>query len=302
MPSTPASRWEQLDRQQRIEALGYPENFARVSAHQGQQVTVDFDLDPQRWPWLCLPAHDPILINKHQYFAAVTACWATGVFPPGVHSALTRFTWSLNTAAIGAPHASHARLALEQGDGTMQLRLETLGTDQASHYSSESSGAAFGDRNFHQWRARSKAELRRQCPRIDVKRADPTAAGLPPDGVCWLSPPRSRQGRTVFDAQIDQAEAFFPAHPFHTGSGDHVNASQLADCAMQAAHLTLPELGPLICWRGEERFLRFVELDVPFQLSVETTPPADERLTRLHLRFSQAGRDNAVFTLDVAAA
>ena len=96
---------------------------------------------------------------------------------------------------------------------------------------------------------------------------------------------------------MKRENCFHPQHPFHTGSGDHVNAAQILDCALQAAHLHLGNGQDwdkaLICQGGTASFQRYIELDIVFEILVSAKPDASE----LEFTFSQAGHSNASVVL-----
>jgi hypothetical protein len=65
-----------------------------------------------------------------------------------------------------------------------------------------------------------------------------------------------------------------PQHPLHIDPGDHVDAAQLLDCAMQASHLLMCPEGvdpkaPLRCRSGRAQFRKFVELDCLFEVILQ---------------------------------
>ena len=75
---------------------------------------------------------------------------------------------------------------------------------------------------------------------------------------------------------------------------------RLLDCGLQAAHWFVGDgkhwTQPLICTGGEARFQRYVELDVPFTITL-IEQVAD---TTVQLQFSQAGHDNVLLVLKLS--
>ncbi|MEL6184953.1 MAG: hypothetical protein AAFU79_10040 [Myxococcota bacterium] len=106
-------------------------------------------------------------------------------------------------------------------------------------------------------------------------------------GARFVTPPQTEGALLRARGLVTSETGFHPTHPFHTGSGDHVNAAQLFDCALQLASFVFnhENMGAR-CVSGAARFSRFVELDVPF----ETQTRVRERT--LETTVTQLGRDN----------
>jgi len=283
---------------QRKAALGYPHNFARVLGLEEGRIEFGYDLDPERWPWLTLPPRHPVVLDKVQYFSAVTASLVSGSLEPGTRSALTRIGWSCR--GEGEHHAT--RGVLEPWSGGRRAGYRLAVHDDAGHEIARirGEGFAFADRDFDAWRARAKSEARAAAGE-PPEPADPAAAGLGPGGHCFVSAPFTRSAARVAVARIGAANGFHPAHPFHTGTGDHVNAAHLLDCALQAAHLMAEPAGRLVCVGGDAEFLRFVELDVPFEIRLCSRDRSQAGHTRLGFAIDQAGRENARIALELKA-
>jgi len=280
-------------------ALGYRHNFARVVRAAPERTELAFDLDRERYPWLALPPLHPVVIDKIQYFAAVTGSLQASQMKPGTRSALTKLTWSALVPPGDARPAVRGVLAPWAGEERAGYELALFDDPGREVARVRGEGTAFGDRDFGAWRAAAKqkaadAARDRAAP---TPPADPVAAGLGPGGVCLVSPPRGRSLAALVTAE----SGFGPAHPFHTGSGDHVNAAHLFDCAMQAAHLLWEPAGTALhCVAGEAGFLRFVELGVPFEIDVAEPEPGPEGTTRLCFTVRQAGRENTRLRFDLA--
>ena len=298
MPDPARMTPEQLER-----ALGYRHNFARIVRADEQRLEFGYDLDPQRWPWLALPPQHPVVLDKVQYFSAVTGSLAASRLEPGTRSALTKLGWSCTPRPGGARHA--VRGVLEPWVGEQRAGYElTLFDDQGRENARiRGEGAAFADRDFAAWRAKSKREAAAAAAAQQVlPRADPVAAGLGPAGRSLVSAPLARDGARGVLAQVGAANGFHPAHPFHTGTGDHVNAAHLLDCALQAAHLLWDPAGTALrCTGGEAEFLRFVELEAAFELWLEACEPRAAGRARLRFAIGQAGRENARIRLELEA-
>jgi hypothetical protein len=283
---------------QRKAALGYSHNFARVLRVAPDRIEFGYDLDPARWPWLTLPPRHPIVLDKIQYFSAVTASLVSGSLEPGTRSALTRIGWSCR--GDGERHATRGVLEPWSGERRAGYRLAVFDDAGREIARIQGEGFAFADRDFDGWRARAKVEARAAAGK-PPEPAALAAAGLGPGGHCFVSAPFLRSGTRVALAQIGAANGFHPAHPFHTGTGDHVNAAHLFDCALQAAHLMTEPAGRLVCTGGEAEFLRFVELDVPFEIRLSTQDRSEAGHTLLGFAIDQLGRENARIALEIGA-
>ena len=84
---------------------------------------------------------------------------------------------------------------------------------------------------------------------------------------------------------VTRHNGFPPAHPYHDGSGDHVNASHLADACRQFACLVRRE-PQLRVNSGMMQFERYVELDHPFVLEMAGDGESHQGMT---MSISQAG-------------
>ena len=81
-------------------ALTYKHNLAHVLKATDSVVDLGFDWRPDLWPWLALPPAHPVVVEKYQYFATMTASWAMGTFSPETYTALTMFEWHCGEAAL----------------------------------------------------------------------------------------------------------------------------------------------------------------------------------------------------------
>lgn len=291
---------ESLTPAQRKAAIGYEQSFARVLRADAQRVELGYDLEPQRWPWLALSPVHPVVLDKIQYFSALAASFASGGLEPGTRSALTRIRWSVAPGPSPVHHAVRGVLVPWSEPPRGGYTLTLVDAERREIATVWGEGQAFVDRDFGAWRARSKDALRaRATPPPGV--ADPVAAGLGPHGHCLVCAPSERAGERFVVAWVGIAGGFHPAHPFHTGTGDHVNAAHLLDCALQATHLMDGRGTPLVCSAGEAEFLRFVELDVPFELRLDPADGAPAARERWRFRIHQADRENARVTLELTA-
>lgn len=281
---------------ERPPTLAYDRNFCRVTAVRGMEASLTYDLDHQRWPWLALPAFHPVLVEKYQYFSSVTTGWVVLDQAPSVQSALTQMTWRCSPASFSGEQAKHGHCKLWQRERDMGYELVTqlANGQEVTRYTG--AGFAFADRDFKTWRAKSRKTALAQCGEFDFEPAKPTTVGLEAGGLSYVTPLSEINGQPATTACVMTDNGFHPAHPFHTGSGDHVNAGHLFDCVQQAAHLVLQARQPLTCTGGRAEFMRFVELDVPFTIRLEARVTAEGE-ARLSFALAQLGRDNARITL-----
>ncbi len=277
-------------------ALTYTDNLARVVHATDTLVDLSFDWRPDLWPWLSLPPSHPVLVEKYQYFATMTASWAMGTFSPETYTALTMFEWQCSALALGQRYPTHARYENWTENGDMGFTLTVTDEQGQTLYSTRGQGFAFRDRDFQQWREKSRRSAQQARHVLQVEPVDPGKAGLGPQGHSFVTEVVDRVGKPTVYARVPKHGGFYPEHPFHTGSGDHVNAAQLLDCALQAVHVFAGDgklwTQPMLCTGGQAQFRRYVELDVPFEITLDAlhSDSAD-----LHL--SQAGRDNVLLSL-----
>lgn len=280
-------------------SLAYDRNLARVVRATPDRVELAFDLDFDHWPWLALPPQHLVLLEKFQYFGSLTALWAMKLFEPGVFTALTGFEWTCPPAPQAGYAATGVCGRLESATGKA-FTFDIHAADGTLLMASRGAGVAFPNRDYKGWRAHAKQKAQAAWAAVGaappIAFAAPEAVGLGPDGVAFVSPLRQEGGALYVDALVTPANGFHPQHPYHTGSGDHVNAAHLFDCALQAAQLALGATAPLRCVAGSARFTRYVELGIPFRISVIDQGPVNQGEAdagaRLAFQFSQLGRDN----------
>ncbi|MEN0060794.1 MAG: hypothetical protein AAGA48_01525 [Myxococcota bacterium] len=236
----------------------YPHNPVRVVEASADQVDLVFELDtPQAdWPWLTLPAQHPVLQQKLLYFASATALLASGRSTPDAPSALTFVKWSSQLGPDAPiPTRGHCAFASGPEGDRFELRLD----DGALTFMG--GGVAITDRDMAAWRAETRKKV------LAKAHLEPPFPELPERMPPWFVrlEDGGEDGRFAARGLVTSERAFFPGHPFHTGSGDHVNVAHLVDCVAQVAelHLGVPITA---CTGGSGTFRRFVELDVPFVL------------------------------------
>ena len=252
--------------------FAYDRNFARVDAVHGETVDLTFDQDPDPWPWLALPATHPVVIEKIQYFAALTGFWALGRFVPEDNTALLGIGWEVERLDAGPIVAGTFRSRDAFFDITVRDPAgHTVGTIRGA-------GVALTGRDVPAWRAASRAKAlatAQECPRPSL------------DPGRFVGRPRPTPSGLMLQGLVGSDTGFVPVHPYHTGSGDHVNVGHLADITLQAAE-ALEFRDPR---SGEGQFQRFVELDVPFEVRVTGDASAVE------VTFTQLDRACATFAM-----
>ncbi len=256
-------------------SFAYEHNPTRVTdVTQGPDETcveLAFDLETAPLPWRSLDPRHPVVIEKLQYLSGMTALMATGGLSSGQGSALTEVTWSsgdghlVGHAARGVCRLLGSFADLASGEGRFELSLYDAAGVRVADLTG--AGVVFDARESGARRAAAKAKARSAVAEGPRHFVDNTQVGLPTGGISFLGP----IGDDAARALVSRDRAFHPAHPFHTGSGDHVNAGHLLDVVFQFAHLVIGR--PLTWVAGSARFRRFVELDVPFVVKLEDRRP-----------------------------
>lgn len=277
--------------------LAYDHNLARVTALHPDRVELAFDLDHDRWPWLALPPQHLVLLEKYQYFGSLTALWAMKLFDPGVFTALTWFEWTCPAVSADAGYGVRGACGKWATGSAEGFTFDVDAANGERLLTSRGAGVAFPNRDYKSWRARSKHKTRAAYEAlgspIPTGFAAPSAVGLGANGVSFVTPLKTDDDGPFCDALVSLTTGFHPQHPFHTGSGDHVNAGHLFDCVLQATHLVVG--ASVRCVAGRAEFTRYVELGVPFRIRLAARA-ADDTLV-FHL--SQLGRRNGVITYTV---
>ncbi|MGB5484743.1 hypothetical protein, partial [Parasphingorhabdus sp.] len=111
----------------------------------------------------------------------------------------------------------------------------------------------------------------------DFEYAPAKAAGVATQGESFLSPLADQDGPKA-RALITKENGFPPAHPYLSGSGDHVNSTHLGDVGRQFTSLLLGGKPPTITG-GKMKFVRYVELGRPFDVILEHHDPSKNIVT-----------------------
>lgn len=172
-------------------------------------------------------------------------------------------------------------------------------------------GVAFAHRAYAQWRAAAIAVVKQASAAhaaLDARfQVGPTKTlGLGTQGAGFLSVPQVIGDRLLLHGRVQAETGFYPQHPLHDDPGDHVNAAQLLDCAMQASHLLMGPEGvdpkaPLRCRAGRAQFWKLLELDSLFEVILQSREDLPGGAQQLQYVFRRAHRDYAEIVLDLCA-
>ena len=225
-------------------------------------VTFQCSSDHDQWPWLALPPFDPIVVQTINFWASVETATARGTWDPDKWSALTEMEWTCGEA--GAGHAVHGIGETLGKKGSPRFQLRFFDADEALVYVMSGKGVVFETRDFEAWRAKAKEEAATVSAPSDFHYAAAEAVGLVSQNECFLSSLVHGQTATA-QALITSKNGFPPGHPYQSGSGDHVNATHLADAGRQFVNLLRGEK-PHTITGGQMTFKHYVELGRPFDL------------------------------------
>ncbi len=238
-------------------------------------VTFKCSSDEDQWPWLALHPFDPIVAQTINYWASVETGAARGTFDPTKWSALTEAKWVCGEAGVG--HATHGVAEATGEDGGPGFGLRFFDENDSLVYHMSGTGVVFQNRDFESWRKKAKEKMEAQPAVADFQYASATAVGVATQAESFLSPLVDHDGPSAL-ALITKANGFPPAHPYLSGSGDHVNATHLADVGRQFTSLLLGGK-PLMVTGGKMQFIRYVELGRPFLIKLEQRDSAENTVS-----------------------
>ena len=247
-----------------------PNNYDIAFTHSHQlmddgAVAFECDRDEKKWPWLALPGNHPIVVQTMNFWASVETGRTRGTFDSTKWSALTYSKWQASHANAGPathgladlppepPEKDRPGFRLTFFDDAGKLVCRLIG-----------SGVIFQTRDFEVWRNAAKENAKTELAIQDFSYAPASALGVRSDIERFVSPLLGTDLPSA-SALITHKNGIMPHHPYHSGSGDHVNANHLVDAGLQFAHLVLGR--PLICVGGEMRFRRYVELGKIFSIN-----------------------------------
>ena len=250
--------------------------------------------DTGAWPWLTLHPANNIAVQATNYFSLTGVSLFTGQMDGEKWTALTEFKWRVFDMRSQASHPVRGR-ALQAADG-IGYKCRFFNVDDQPVYDVSGAGIVFRNRDFKAWREKNRAQIMALPVPQDFKFATPQEAGVATAAECFVSPVHKDATGTYIDALVTTKSGFAPAHPYHDGSGDHVNSSHMCDVAQQAAHLvrkaTTAQPYPI---GGAVQFKRYVELDRPFRLRLVQ---AREESKTLRFAIEQGGHPCADLTFD----
>lgn len=226
--------------------------------------------DKMKWPWLHLPPAHNAAIQYTNYYATMGVSAFTNTVSDSAWSALTEFEYQVGEGGVGDLARHPVRGVARQEQDTFGFDCDFFDEDDRLVYCVKGKGVVFRNRDFKAWRAPAKAEVLKLplAENFDRARVDAVGARLP---IEVLVEPIQEDGErvvpigTFVQALVTKAEGFQPVHPYHDGSGDHVNSAHLFDSAQQMAFMTV---GPQLPVGGGAKFMRYVELDRPFRIEL----------------------------------
>ncbi|MEO1252568.1 MAG: hypothetical protein AAFW81_09505 [Pseudomonadota bacterium] len=244
--------------------------------------------DANEWPWLKLHPANQIALQATNYFALTGVSRFAGALDGTKWSALTAFRWRAHDLGEGAAHP--ARGLSHNADDEVGYSCRFFAADGAPVYDVEGAGVVFRTRDFEAWRAKAKAEILASPAPEGFVFAAPGDVGVDTAAEVFVAPPAHDDDGAYVDALVTEESGFRPNHPYHGGSGDHVNSSHLCDAVQQAVKALRGRGFPR---GGSARFSRYVELARPFRLAL-----AGEARDRLDLQITQAGHKCATIAFD----
>ena len=249
--------------------------------------------DKDKWPWLALHPVDPIVVQTINYWASVETGAARGTFDPTKWSALTQMEWICGKAGVG--HATHGVADAIGEEATPRFGLSFFDQDDSLVYRMHGTGVVFRNRDFEAWRNKAKTKIAPPPAVHDFEYAPVDAVGVATPCRSFLSPLVDRDGPSA-QALITKESGFPPAHPYLSGSGDHVNSTHLGDVGRQFASLLLGGKPPTITG-GKMQFMRYVELGRPFDVKLEHHDPSKNTVS---MAIHQADRLCATIEMEYA--
>ncbi len=213
--------------------------------------------DAEAWPWLALDPHHPIVVQTVNFWASVEAGLAKATWDPAQWTALTEMEWQCGGPGCG--HAHHGLADYYEEGGKQRFRITLFDAAGRLVYRMSGAGVVFRTRDFEGWRAEAKAAAGSE--RAPFVFAADEAVHAPVAGGSFLS--ADNPGLAL----VTPENGLPPGHSYMSGSGDHVNATHLAEAARQYAALALGK-GSDLPSGGSMRFRRYVELGVPFELEM----------------------------------
>ena len=245
-----------------------PVDKAYTSDHQiGADGSVTFrcSQDVGTWPWLELPAWHPVAMQTINYWVSVEASAARGTFDRDKWSALIWMDWGEVDFESGMP--ARGLLETTQVDDDLGFLIRLFDGDERQIYASRGKGVIFRNRDFEGWRKKAKTKVAARSAPADFAYADPGALGIGPEEYPLISP-LAKGSKISAQALVTPENGLPPSSKYMSGSGDHVNATHLAEVGRQFVAL-LTENPQVRFPSGEISFTRYVELNAPFSVTCE---------------------------------
>lgn len=249
-----------------------PTSFTHDYQVQGDR-TVAFSCsrDAGAWPWLTLDPRHPIVLLTAMYWASVDCSRALGARDESKWSALTYAKWDCDAAPCGAMARGVYRNT--STEDALTFTLEFFDDQGISITRFEGRGVIFRTRNFEGWRSKSKPKPREALSPEGFTYASDSTLGLGPGECAFLAPLDAGEMPSA-RGLITAENGMPPGNPFLSGSGDHVNATHLAEVGRQFVSL-LRNGEPFAIAQGEISFDHFVELGVPFEVQSRASEKGD---------------------------
>lgn len=241
--------------------------------------------DTGEWPWLALGPHHPVVVQAQNFWCSVSGALKLGGMSEGQWSALTWTEWSCAEPGVGM--AFRGIYSRETEGEDENYRIVLFDADDREIVAMRGRGVIFRNRNFEEWRRKSKREAASARVDADFDFAPREALGIGEAEHPLIGEPDGDR----FPALVTPENGLPPANPMLGGSGDHVNTVHMIEAARQTLCLLRGEPIKDIAG-GEMELSRYVELGTPFELVVEKHSAAK---TALILR--QLERDCARLTL-----
>lgn len=229
--------------------------------------TVEFTCsrDSADFPWLELPPRHPIVIQTQNFWTSVGASAALGTLDESKWSALTWTEWHCGDPAAG--HATRGTFGRSRIGDDLAFETKLFDNDDRLVVEMRGKGVVFRTRNFEKWREGSKRKAESREDPGEFEYAPRELLGLSEREVPLIAPLVDANGSWRSEALITAENGLMPAHPYFSGSGDHVNAPHLAEVARQVTSL-LRQGAAFDVPGGEMDMHRYVELGVPFAIEV----------------------------------
>ena len=261
--------------------------------HRAGEGLIEFacSTDQSAWPWLALPATNQIHLQALSYFASIETLHALDAVDPEKWTALTHLAWTYGPACAEISVKGVAEVIAEAGAPDMRLRF--IDAQGASTFETTVKGVVFKTRDFAAWREKAKKDAEAVPAPEEFAFAPAEAVGVASPIESLVTEVFHTDGVAAVDALVSLANGFRPrtpggeGHPYHDGSGDHVNSGHLGDAIQQAvrqfderARASHPGI------EGAIDFSRYIELGRPFRIKVN---PEETDGRRLALDVSQLG-------------